>query len=220
MLSRLPPRSTPTATPARSRTKARSTGAGYRRCRWRRSIGRRRSDRSVEPQPATARLPSGRRTTGSGSGLLGRPPRAPRCGSGRLERLPSGEPRFLVVPEIDRFLAESPAQVDLPSLTAPGEVDQPLLDVAHHDVSVYEPGQFVRRGPGRGEPPGGPGVTPVVACGRGHRCAVSGDLRVGLSQPHEPLPHLVEELVGGLPRVERPGRLQNQPIVCGQDVDG
>src|SRR5690348_16073268 len=105
ILSRLPPRSTPTATPARSRTKARSTGEG----------------------------------------------------------------RILVVPEFDRLLAESPAQVDLPSLAAPGEVDQALLDVAHDDVPVLEPGQFVCRRPGRGEPPGRPGVTPVAACGRGHR---------------------------------------------------
>src|SRR5438552_461672 len=151
ILSRLPPRSTPTATPARSRTKARSTGAEYRRFQWAGDTNDARS-RPGRNWPIRVRRTADRRREG-------------------LERLPSGEPRVLVVPEIDRFLAESPAQVDLPSLTAPGEVDQPLLDVAHHDVSVYEPGQFVRRGPGRGEPPGGPGVTPVAACGRGHRCA-------------------------------------------------
>src|SRR5437660_727283 len=88
MFSRLPPRRTPTTTPARSRTKARSTGEGYRRCLWARSS----------------------------------------------ERLPSGEPRFPLVPEVDGTLAESPAQVDLPTFTDAGEVDQPLLNVAHHDA--------------------------------------------------------------------------------------
>src|ERR1700730_17169675 len=177
MFSRLPPRSTPTTTPARSRTKARSTGAGYSRY-LRRQGG------------ATCRR--------------------------LLQRLPSGEPRLPVVPEVDRILAQSPTKVDLPSSTESGEVDQPLLDIAHDDAPVPEPGQLVGRGAGRGKPAGGPGIAPVATGARGHRRPVSGNVAVGPLQPHESLPHLVQQEVGGLARVDGLGLVQNEPIVCGR----
>src|SRR5689334_3017004 len=120
-----------------------------------------------------------------------------------LERLASRIPRLELVPERDLILALDPAQVHLAPLAQGGEVDEPAIEVAQHDLHRLELGE-----------PGAQGQEALrhhlprlaaAVAGRRLRQGVArlllGELLLRLAQPLDPLADPGQRRVGLLERV-------------------